>query len=94
MNQSSALKPIESAPTDCDIIAWNSLTGPYRTRATTMEDGGIEWPLTFWGRPGLWYPKPTHWMPIDAITPHHNPTAPPSSSGNPSDLIDGPRGGK
>lgn len=26
--------------------------------------------------------------------PHHNPTAPPSSSGNPSDLIDGPRGGK
>jgi hypothetical protein len=55
---------IETAPMDVPILAYNFVTGPYRTRF----DGG-EWPMTDWykgepERPGVWYPRPTHWMPL------------------------------
>lgn len=53
-------QPIETAPRDMDILAYNSATGPYRTK---FSDG--EWPMRGWGYlDGTWYPRPTHWMPL------------------------------
>lgn len=62
-------QPIETAPKDgTPILAYNPVTGPYQTR---HEDG--EWPMADWYKgdpdhPGIWYPRPSHWMPL--------PTAP------------------
>lgn len=53
-------QPIETAPKDgSDVLVFNPMTGPYVSRFT---DG--EWPLHFWGFPGVWYPGVTHWMPL------------------------------
>ena len=56
-------QPIETAPKDAVILAFNPMVGIY----TTQYAGG-EWPLR-----GLvpnlpcsciWYPRPTHWRPL------------------------------
>lgn len=53
-------RPIETAPMDeSDVLVFNPMTGPYVSRFT---DG--EWPLRFWGFPGVWCPVPTHWQPL------------------------------
>lgn len=58
-------RPIETAPKDCPILAYNPVQGVYETR----YDKG-EWPHADWfsddaGRTAsLWYPRPTHWMPL------------------------------
>lgn len=59
---------IETAPKDRAILAFNPVTGWYRTR---HEDG--EWPMADWmgnsktGLRGIWYPRPTHWQPLPPI---------------------------
>jgi hypothetical protein len=55
-------QPIETAPKDgTPILAYNAITGWYRTR---YENG--EWPFADWymgdpRKPGIWFPHPTHW---------------------------------
>ena len=52
---------IESAPKDTPILAFNALTGWYNTKWD-----GENFPCGFWGRPGTWFPRPTHWQPHPA----------------------------
>ena len=47
-------KPIEEAPRNREILVYNTVVGWYKTK---YKDG--EWPLTYWGRDGLWFPRPT-----------------------------------
>jgi hypothetical protein len=58
-----AAKPIESAPTDRDIMVYNGMYGWYRTRGYSI-DGDQVWPLygLFGADGGVWYPVPSHWM--------------------------------
>jgi hypothetical protein len=63
-------QPIATAPKDgTSILAYNCVTGWYKTK---YEDG--EWPMADWMGsldrakntmwPGIWYPKPSHWLPM------------------------------
>jgi hypothetical protein len=56
-----AWQPIETAPRDgTEILAYNAFAGRYLTR---FVDG--EWPKYGWDNmTGVWYPRPTHWMPL------------------------------
>jgi len=56
----TAWQPIETAPQDRRVMVWKEATGIY---ISEFEDG--EWPMHGWGRRGgVWYPRPTHWMPL------------------------------
>lgn len=58
-----ASQPIDSAPADRPILAFNVMTGWYRTNKTA--DGLF--PFSCWdGTPGTWYPQPTHWRELPA----------------------------
>lgn len=52
-------QPIETAPRDRKILAFNAFMQVYETR---WLDG--EWPCRMdgCGRMGTWYCRPTHWM--------------------------------
>lgn len=53
-------RPIETAPATGDFLAYNQVTGWYRTR----REGG-EFPYRRWGGcEGVWYPRPSHWRPL------------------------------
>jgi hypothetical protein len=57
---SEALEPISSAPETGDFLAYNPVTGWYRTRRE-----GDEFPFHGWGgKDGVWFPRPTYWMPL------------------------------
>jgi hypothetical protein len=53
--------PIETAPRDgSEVLVFNRATGPY----VSQYDNG-EWPKHGWdNKPGVWYPVPSHWMPL------------------------------
>ena len=55
-------QPIETAPTNKKIMAFNPVTGWYFTKYD--HDG---WPMHGWVdsdvKIGIWFPSPTHWMP-------------------------------
>jgi len=56
---------MDEAPRDVDILAWNVVTGAYRTRFT---DG--EWPLRDWlDSDSFHYPVPTHWCGVYEVGP-------------------------
>ena len=53
-------KPIATAPKSAKrILVYNPMVGVY---SSNLEDG--EYPLRFWDYEGIWFPKPTHWMPL------------------------------
>lgn len=53
-------QPIETAPATGELLAYNPVTGWYRTRRE-----GDEFPLRKWdGLEGTWYPRPTKWKPL------------------------------
>lgn len=53
-------RDISTAPKDgTRIMVWNSFAGVY---SSAYLNG--EWPLYGWGNEGVWYPRPTHWMPL------------------------------
>lgn len=58
-------KPIADAPRDEEILAFNTVTGWYKTKYQNVEDA--EWPCREWnGKTGIWYPQPTHFMRMPA----------------------------
>lgn len=59
--QTTDRRPIETAPDEGDFLAYNEMTGWYRTR----REGG-EFPMRGWGdKQGIWYPRPSHWKPLN-----------------------------
>ena len=53
---------INSAPRDGSrILVYNPAVGVY---SSNFEEG--EFPLRYWDYEGIWFPKPTHWMPLPA----------------------------
>jgi hypothetical protein len=53
-------RPIETAPDEGDFLAYNEMTGWYRTR---RESG--EFPMRGWDdKQGIWYPRPSYWKPL------------------------------
>lgn len=55
-------RSIDTAPMSGDFLAFNAMIGWYRTRRT-----GDEFPLHGWdGKEGVWFPRPSHWMPLPA----------------------------
>ena len=59
-------QPIETAPKDgTEILVWNEVSGPYRTAyQDRINEYEGRWPMGFCGRIGVWFPSPTHWMPL------------------------------
>ena len=57
----SVWRPIEDAPANDRILAYNAVVGIYLTK----RSGKDEFPCFDWGgMRGRWYPRPTHWMPL------------------------------
>lgn len=57
-----AYETMENAPHDRFIVVFNSVVGEYVTKYN--EEPNKQWPCTFWGRPGIWFPSPSGWMEI------------------------------
>lgn len=54
------MEPIATAPETGRFRVYNPVTGWYVT-----EREGDEFPLRNWGgQEGVWFPRPTHWMPL------------------------------
>lgn len=64
-------QPIETAPRNEDVMVWNTMAGAYRSRATILAgEDETQWPMCFWGEAGRWWPKPSHWAPLDSFMPN------------------------
>ncbi len=50
---------IDTVPKDDEILVYNKMVGVYQTQQT-----GGEFPCLYWGGTGVWFPRPTHWMPL------------------------------
>jgi hypothetical protein len=55
-------QPIDSAPTDREILVFNDLYGWYRSRRVPYKDGFVYPLYGLSGRQGgVWYPVPSYW---------------------------------
>jgi hypothetical protein len=64
-------RPIITAPICEDIIVYNPMVGIYRTHTLKTNKGVLKFPLYHLdGNIGVWFPEPTHWMPVDGFKPN------------------------
>jgi hypothetical protein len=63
--EEAAWQPMDTAPKDRPILAYNPMMGVYNTQYQSQEpDERDRWPCGFSGWSGTWYCWPTHWMPV------------------------------